>query len=54
MNLKKIISNTSYWTVNKHLAKEIGLEATLILQHLIDWGDYHNKTTIFQDIYMKH
>lgn len=48
MNLKKLISNKSHWTVNKHLAKEIGLETTLILQHLIDWSDYHNKNEIFQ------
>lgn len=48
MKLKKLISNNSHWTINKHLAKEIGLEATLILQHLIDWSDYHKKQTIFQ------
>ena len=48
MNLKKLISNKSHWTINKHLAKEIGLESTLILQHLIDWSTYHNKETIFQ------
>ncbi len=48
MQLKKLISNKSHWTVNKHLAREIGLETTLILQHLIDWSDYHKKETIFQ------
>lgn len=48
MKLKKLISNKSHWTINKHLAKEIGLEATLVLQHLIDWSEYHNKETIFQ------
>jgi hypothetical protein len=48
MKLKKLIGNKSHWVVNKHLAKEIGLETTLILQHLIDWSDYHNKKTIFQ------
>ena len=36
MELKTIIGNNAYWTINKSLAKEIGLEATLVLQHLID------------------
>ncbi len=48
MNLKRLISNKSHWTINKHLAKKIGLESTLILQHLIDYSEYHNKETIFQ------
>ncbi len=35
--LKKIYGNTfSFWAINKHFAKHIGLEATLLLQHLVD------------------
>lgn len=48
MKLKKLLGNKSHWSINKELAKEIGLNETLILQHLIDWCDYHNKNTIFQ------
>lgn len=36
MNLKQLIGNSAYWTINKQLSNEIGLEATLLLQHLID------------------
>lgn len=36
MNLKNVIGNGSHWMINKKLAKEIGLEATVFLQHLID------------------
>lgn len=36
MKLKKVLSNNAYWTVNKALAKEIGLDATILLQHFID------------------
>lgn len=48
MKLKKLLGNQSHWSINKELAREIGLNETLILQHLIDWCDYHNKNTIFQ------
>lgn len=46
--LKKLLGNQSHWTINKELAREIGLNETLILQHLIDWSSYHKKQTIFQ------
>jgi len=36
MEIKKILSNTSHWTINKELSKKYGLHATLLLQHLID------------------
>jgi len=35
-HITKTISNNAYWQINKHLARSIGLEATLVLQHLID------------------
>ena len=35
-HITKTISNSSYWTVNKHLNKKLGLHATLLLQHFID------------------
>lgn len=49
---KKLLSKTlgkhAYWTVNKELVKLIGLESTLILQHIIDLQDAFNKDEIFQ------
>lgn len=36
MKLKKILGSEAHWTINKHLAKSIGLQSTLLLQHLID------------------
>jgi len=48
MRLKKLLGNQSHWSINKELSREIGLNETLILQHLIDWCDYHKKNTIFQ------
>jgi len=34
--LKKILGNNAHWTINKELAKDIGLDATILLQHFID------------------
>jgi len=48
MRLKKILSKDAFWTINKSIAKEIGLNATLLLQHLIDFTEYHKKEWIFQ------
>lgn len=49
---KKLLSKTlgkhAYWTLNKQLVKTIGLEATLILQHIIDLQAVFNKDEIFQ------
>tara|TARA_R110002167_G_scaffold365651_1_gene590921 strand:+ start:132 stop:860 length:729 start_codon:yes stop_codon:yes gene_type:complete len=36
MKLKKLLGTQAYWTINKDLANEFGLHATLLLQHLID------------------
>lgn len=43
MQIKKLLSNTAYWVINKELAREIGLEATLLLQHLIDLRENYFK-----------
>ena len=42
--LKKIIGAQAYWVINKDLANDIGLDATLVLQHFIDL-----QTTFFKD-----
>ena len=34
--LKKLLGNNAHWTINKELAKNIGLDATIVLQHFID------------------
>ena len=46
--LSKTLGKTAYWTVNKSLVKSIGLESTLILQHIIDLQDVFEKDEIFQ------
>lgn len=43
MSIKKLIGLQSYWMINKELAREMGLEATLLLQHLIDLKENHFK-----------
>lgn len=44
-NLKNILGTHAYWVVNKQLANTIGLDATILLQHLIDLQDgFFNKT----------
>lgn len=43
MSIKKILGLQSYWQINKELAREIGLEATLLLQHLVDLKENHFK-----------
>lgn len=49
---KKLLSKTlgkhAYWTLNKQLVKTIGLEASLILQHIIDLQNVFEKDEIFQ------
>ena len=42
------MSNNAHWTINKTLAKEIGLHETLILQHIIDLQCVWSVTEIFQ------
>ena len=43
MSIKKLLGLESYWMINKELAKEMGLEATLLLQHLIDLKENYFK-----------
>lgn len=44
------MSKNSYWTINKKLAREIGLIETLVLQHIIDLQSVFERTEIFQPI----
>lgn len=46
--LNKTLGKNAYWTINKQLVKSIGLEATLILQHIIDLQSVFGKDEIFQ------
>jgi len=39
MKLKQLIGSQAYWIVNKELANDIGLHATILLQHLVDLAD---------------
>jgi hypothetical protein len=47
MKLKQILSNNAYWTINKSLANEIGLDATVLLQHFVDLQDAFFKDGAF-------
>ena len=46
--LKKLIGKNAHWTINKSLAREIGLIETLILQHIIDLQSVWSVTEVFQ------
>ena len=46
--LSKTVGKNSYWSLNKQLVRNIGLEATLILQHIIDLQEVFKKNEIFQ------
>ena len=37
--LKKLLSQSSYWIINKDLSSKLGFEPTLLLTHLIDCAD---------------
>lgn len=37
--LKKVLSQSSYWIINKELANKLGFEPTLLLTHLIECAD---------------
>jgi DNA-binding transcriptional regulator GbsR (MarR family) len=50
INLKKIIGNNAHWTINKTIARQIGLAETLVLQHIIDLESVFKRTEIFQPI----
>jgi biotin operon repressor len=46
--LSKTIGKTAYWSLNKEMVKSIGLESTLILQHIIDLQELHKRDEVFQ------
>lgn len=56
--LKKLLGNNAHWTINKELAKDIGLDATIVLQHFIDLqysffedgGFYQQQDRLLQDL----
>lgn len=56
--LKKILGNNAHWTINKELAKDIGLDATILLQHFIDLqysffedgGFYQQQNRLVEDL----
>lgn len=58
MQIKKLLSNSAYWTINKELARDIGLDATIVLQHFIDLqssyykdgGFYQQQERIINDL----
>ena len=58
MQLKKILGTHAYWVINKDLANDIGLHATLVLQHFIDLqsnffedgGFYQQQSRILKDL----
>lgn len=58
MQLKKILGTHAYWVINKDLANDIGLHATLVLQHFIDLqsnffedgGFYQQQSRILEDL----
>jgi hypothetical protein len=43
MNLKQLIGNNAFFVINKQIMKKVGLEAALLLQHLIDLEDNYFK-----------
>ena len=45
---QRTLSNDTFWTINKYLANKIGLEETLVLQHLIEFTKHHKRNEIFQ------
>ena len=49
MKLKKLLGTNAHWSINKTLYFELGFEATLFLQHLIDLEDsFFNGIEFFQ------
>ena len=41
--LKQLLSQSSYWVINKNITYELGLEASLLLTHLIDCAEQFNQ-----------
>tara|TARA_R110000764_G_C10969240_1_gene379074 strand:- start:563 stop:1261 length:699 start_codon:yes stop_codon:yes gene_type:complete len=58
MKLKQVIGNHAHWTINKELANELGLDATIVLQHFIDLqynffedgGFYQQQSRLVKDL----
>lgn len=46
--LERTLSKDAYWPINKHMVKQIGLEASLILQHIMELKKVFKKNEIFQ------
>lgn len=52
IKLKKIIGNNAHWTLNKSLVKQLGLNETLVLQHIIDLTESaYKRDEIWQPIH---
>lgn len=50
IKLKNILGSNAHWTINKQLAKDIGLDATCLLQHLIDLQEgFFKKGNFYQE-----
>jgi hypothetical protein len=49
--LKKIIGNNAHWTLNKSMVRAIGLNETLVLQHIIDLESVFKRDEIFQPVH---
>ena len=43
MNLKQLIGSSAFYMINKTIMKKVGIEAALLLQHLIDLEDSYFK-----------
>ena len=43
MNLKQLIGSSAFYMINKTIMKRVGIEAALLLQHLIDLEDSYFK-----------
>ena len=48
--IKNILSQNAFWMVNKQIAKNVGIEATILLTELIDKFDYYSKKGEVVDI----
>jgi len=61
VKIKHIIGANGYWSINKELAKILGLDATILLQHLIDLQEsffengnfYQQQERLLEDLPLK-
>lgn len=49
--IKNILSQNSFWIVNKGIAREIGLEAALLLSDLVTKSEYFEANNLLEDGY---